>query len=749
MVATHRTIDFSGSSIRDHLQYIFARTRGYVSLALLDRNKPGSAPRETFFHWPDQQDELIAAVDVARNLEGVEVFYCPYPMKTPERLGANSSILRVVHTDVDSGLTAQHKKELISWGFRLVRSGSDGNYHVYGRLSRAVSLEQHRGILEALRAKLSGDNKIADNDLLRVPETTNWKNLHPDPAKRNNEPLPVKVEVEGKRQIDVDGLVAWLGAKQVVVRSRIKEAWDKVDVSEIDSDLLKLARMSVTRACEVFGNRHQAVWAITRDLARAGLTPDQIHTLMDDFPAALDKADDERGYKVHRDVERALIDFDLVEGKELAIINPDDEDWADTNFWSRRPTLKHIRDYAYASTANPWGTLGVVLLRVLYNTPNNVLMPGQNDGKTGTRALNMFVTLIGVSGAGKKTATDAATHAFDMGIQGQYLPIGSGEGIAKSYRRRGKGKDEPDMVIKNTRIIFEVAEVSTWNNLVGRQGATLIGEVLKAFSGEALGFSNSDEERTIHVEANSYRMCLILGAQPGTTRKLLAEQTSGLPQRFLWMPTEVNKSKWDLDNMPKPPETQEWIGPEWNGNKEYVLKYPNESRRDRAESRFASGEGGDLMESQAIVIKMRVAAALGLLDGRSYVSDEDWALAGIVMLQSRRTRQRVMEYLADVNRREAAMKGKSQAITKLAEEAQIEKIVEGSVRRVADFITKKLDDADGRSMTKGKLNQAVASRDRKHIEGAIAWLIEEGKISKRNTTDGGRTTVRYRLRGEG
>ena len=739
MVATSQDVELYGADIRSHFEHIFRLTRGYVSLALLDRNRPGSAPKETFFHWPDQAEELVTAADTARELVGVEVFYCPYPLKTRERIAGNSVVRRVVHTDADSGLSPALKRQLIRWGFCLVRSGSPGRYHVYGRMSRTMTLEEHRGILEAMRAKLKSDDKISDNDLLRVPHTLNWKNLHPDPEKRNDKELPVEIEYAGRRQIDVDALKAWLGAKSMAVRVRVQENWSKVDVSDIDRKTRALAKISVEEAVSKYGNRHQAVWAITREFASRGLASDQIHTLMDQFPAAIDKAEDERGYKVHRDVERALIQFDTVEGREL-------EHYSVEWVFSQRPFLKHIKEYAYASTANPWATLAIVLLRVLYATPKNVYLPGLNEGPTGTRALNMYVALIGNSGAGKKTATDAGANAFEMGIGNvHHLPIGSGEGIAKAYRRRGRGKDEPDIVIKNTRVIFDVAEVSTWNSLVGRNGATLTGEVLKGFSGESLGFSNSDDERTIHVQANDYRMCLILGAQPGTSGQLLANKNSGLPQRFLWMPTKVEEAdRFSFKDRPRIPEPEEWMVPEFRSDKEFVIKFSEDAREEIYErGRWASEE--DEMESQAIVIKMRVAAALALLDGRVRVDDDDWHIAGAVMLQSRRTRNEVIDCLKEVRKHEAVIKGRYSAIEKMSSDKAVERLVAEDVRRVADVVVKHLG---GEPLGRGKINQALPSRDRKHLDAALVLLVEESRVAKRTMKINGQAVVKYRLRGE-
>lgn len=696
--------------ISSHLRFLFSfgsKVRGYVSISLLDRNPTPPKMTQRFFSWPVETDELVEHLMVARKRRGVEVFISPYLFKTENRTAGNTSILRLVHADVDKAISSTLQAALKRRGFRLVGSGTADHFHVYGRLSRAVTAEEHRGILVGLRAKLGGDNKISDNDLLRVPWTTNWKNMHHDPAKRTEALRKVRLVEPGRRAVDVDSLLEWLGNEATPVKSRVvsKMTWDTVDITQVPSKWRRLAKLPTKEAEAKYSNRHNAVWGATKDMARAGLSPDTIHTLLNEFPAAIDKADEEGGYDVHSHIDRALDSLD----SEVEVYEPGDD------FWGKRPYLKHVKEYAIASMANPWATLGVVLVRVLHHTPPRVLLPGRNNSEAGTRALNLYVALIGKSGAGKKTATDAGEHAVDYGIVEPMRPIGSGEGIPKSYRRRASKDEQADadgMKTVATRVIFDVPEVSTWNSLTGRSGATLVGEVLKGFSGENLGMANGDDLKTNLVPKNSYRMGLVLGAQPGTCGPLLADKTNGLPQRFLWMPSH-QVVKFDYDKRPTTPSPMMWTQPEWPAGA-YTVQFCEAAQREIWD--VGQDDTIDELDAQSIVIRMRIAAAFAFLDGRRNVEDEDWELSRWPMVQSVRTRGGVLSSLAETAKLEARKRGIMNAQVRKAEVEVEADEADEHIERVVAWIVGKLGE---RPRTKGWLNQNIGPRQRNYLEDAL------------------------------
>ncbi|MCA1704734.1 MAG: hypothetical protein LC808_16310, partial [Actinobacteria bacterium] len=65
----------------------------------------------------------------------------------------------------------------------IVESGSEGHRHAYIPLSEPVGLDRWQQLQTALRARLKGDAKIADNDLLRFPGTWNHKTDPPNPVR--------------------------------------------------------------------------------------------------------------------------------------------------------------------------------------------------------------------------------------------------------------------------------------------------------------------------------------------------------------------------------------------------------------------------------------------------------------------------------------------------------------------------------------------------------------------------------------
>ncbi len=97
---------------------------------------------------------------------------------------------RWLHSDIDREPFDSVKAEkLDNIGGFAIASGSPDHAHVYVPLSESVSAEQHEELCIGLGKYLGGaDSKISDNDVLRLPGTSNHK-----PRVRNGEPIaPVR-----------------------------------------------------------------------------------------------------------------------------------------------------------------------------------------------------------------------------------------------------------------------------------------------------------------------------------------------------------------------------------------------------------------------------------------------------------------------------------------------------------------------------------------------------------------------------
>ncbi|MET0416526.1 MAG: AAA family ATPase [Actinoplanes sp.] len=203
-------------------------------------------------------------------------------------------------------------RELASY---IVASGSGDNAHVYVELSSPVDHAEFIKLNTGLRDYLYGDNKQADNSLLRLPGTTNWKTSEGSPvADRGGNGRKVSKASLMKRR-------AFRDAK--VIHDADAQEWSYVEIEGLSRRMQRMVNMPVAEATARYGNRHKAVWGIASELIKRGLDTDEVHSLMDKFPAAIDKMTEENGYDVHRDVDKCFAAHRAIaeEGSDL----PEDE----------------------------------------------------------------------------------------------------------------------------------------------------------------------------------------------------------------------------------------------------------------------------------------------------------------------------------------------------------------------------------------------------------------------------------------
>ncbi|WP_137873443.1 hypothetical protein [Rhodococcus sp. Q] len=317
-------------------------------------------------------------------------------------------------------------------------------------------------------------------------------------------------------------------------------------------------------------------------------------------------------------------------------------------FWSSRPVLDHVRSFARSRRSGPWSTLGVVLARAVASVEPNVMIPPIVGGPV---SLNIFSALVGASGAGKGASEGAARDAVQFvdfngrPIDLDELPLGSGEGVARTYRPAGTEDDEPN---PRTRALFSVQEVDTLAALGSRQGATLLPELRKLYMGEQLGFNNAAKATRSVLPAHSYRASLVVGVQPAKAAPLLHDSDGGTPQRFVFLRVDDPDAP---DEAPPTPEPFVVKIPRWGSDSEY-LTIPDSARVAMDRHRLAILRGADVdpLDGHRMLARLKVAAGLTILDGRTIVDDEDWLLAGAIARESDRTRAAIECVLAERTR---------------------------------------------------------------------------------------------------
>jgi hypothetical protein len=416
--------------------------------------------------------------------------------------------------------------------------------------------------------------------------------------------------------------------------------------------------------------------------------------------------------------------------------------WQDPadELWTARPGLTHLHDYARARRASPWAVLGVTLARIVTLTPPWVVLPPFTGGEA---SLNLYVGLVGPSGAGKGAAEGAAAAALDVDEDPTIAGIGSGEGLAHLFAKRKRGGE---LEQHTEAVLLSIPEIDTLTALGGRHGATLLPELRKAWSGERLGFSYADYTKRIPINAHTYRLALIAGIQPKRAATILGDEDAGTPQRFLWMPAT---DPYAPDKRPDCPPPWGWKLPHWPAASDarglVVLPVCAHAAAAMDNHRLITlrGSHGEALEAHGPLARLKVAAALALLDGRAEVTDDDWDLSHLVVGMSRQTRDRVVEAL----RRSEVARNRARAEFD-AERAVIveDRVSRVAMQRVAAGIVKRLRRADGWA-TRTELRRATTSKDRQWFDVAIESLTTSGEVEMEETNvDGaGRDGQRYRV----
>jgi hypothetical protein len=386
------------------------------------------------------------------------------------------------------------------------------------------------------------------------------------------------------------------------------------------------------------------------------------------------------------------------------------------SFWQTRDSLEHVLTLARARGAGPWAVLGSTLVRTVAMIPPDITLPGIVGSRM---SLNLFVALVGHSGAGKGAAAAAAAdgHHFPMNVD--TVPLGTGEGIARTYRPISTGADDPDP----TTAIFDAPEIDTVAALAARQGGTLSAELRKLYSGEQLGFGNAGKETRVIVPAHSYRACLSIGVQPLRSHTLLGASDGGLPQRFVWLPTSDPDAP---DDASEDPGRRKVPRPSWlrTVGSRVDLIIPDKAKTAIRTHRLAvlrEDPRVDPLDGHALLTQLKVAAALMALDGRTVIDSTDWSLAGYVMDVSNSTRERCQRALTEQSR--------NTNVARALFTAEREEIVsDRKHQRCKESILRWLNRADGQPVTRRELTQKIKNDIRPCFDAAIAELTAAEQI---------------------
>lgn len=406
--------------------------------------------------------------------------------------------------------------------------------------------------------------------------------------------------------------------------------------------------------------------------------------------------------------------------EEREAVEPDE-------FWKSRPILGHLHDFARARRVGPWAVFGTALARVVAATPPMLQIPPTIGGYA---SLNLFVGLVGDSGDGKDIAQKVARDALDMGeTHFMVAPLGSGEGLSHMFMKQMKGQDEPEMY--NQSALVTIGEIDTLGALASRQSSTVASQLRQAAMGEQLGMFYVDQAKRMMVPEHKYRMCLIAGIQPSRSAVLLNDSAGGTPQRFIWLPAGDPQAP---DFPPEEPNPWPWVPPDWMRARQAtsagapcrVMTLPKVATDAIVQARLDRLRGnGEALDGHSLLTRAKVASAIGVLDGRTDITDEDWHLSGIVMAVSDTQRARCQAALLDDRIRSNQAQAHAEAEKAVVIE---ERVSQEKLKRVAGVIRRRLSTVGDKGETLSNLRKAVASQDREYAESAVDALLFAGEI---------------------
>lgn len=279
-----------------YLDMLFGETEGYVAVA-----SKGDTWEEKQFAWPSGRGRLLRWVE--RRIDECNIFICPALRSERRRIKGDGVNLRWLWADIDwekvndrAAVTRAIKKLLPA----RVLSGTGKNLHVYLELDEPVGVEEHYRLNQGLRDLLEADAKHPDNSLLRLPGTYN----------RKGRPVEVTWARDKSDLWTVKDLLKIPAIRDTVVANgngHVSDGtYETVDVSDVSAVARRLSKMGSDQAIDTYGSRHGAVYQVTQKLIKLGLNRDEIHTLLEEFEPGIEKQDDERGYDMHRDIDKCI-----------------------------------------------------------------------------------------------------------------------------------------------------------------------------------------------------------------------------------------------------------------------------------------------------------------------------------------------------------------------------------------------------------------------------------------------------------
>jgi hypothetical protein len=404
-------------------------------------------------------------------------------------------------------------------------------------------------------------------------------------------------------------------------------------------------------------------------------------------------------------------------------------------FWAQRPFLTHIRQAARATMTSPDALLVASLARISALIPPAYKLPAVIGTLMG---LDFMGCVVAETSGGKGMATGVARRLIpapndniDEADVMMDVPVGSGEGLVQAFMVPDidltTGKAKSNQVLGKQALHFTVDEGVALIAQGGREGATILATMCSAWSGEALGQMNARKETRRVIPPGKVRVAAVMNMQTSNAWRLFepAVAALGFTGRVVFASAHDPSSADDFDS------DIEWPGvlvlPQWSaytvGIKEltYDPTIRSEIRRAR-QGVLDLSSSIDMLRSQYLLARCKLAGLLAFVEDRQHVSNHDWLLAGDILNASSRLLDHLLECRRTAVRDQRHSRGEAQGeVESIAEDVKDRR----AIARVAALMLTKLKEP----LTTSALRQAIPYRDRDpYFEAALERLVTDGVV---------------------
>lgn len=399
---------------------------------------------------------------------------------------------------------------------------------------------------------------------------------------------------------------------------------------------------------------------------------------------------------------------------------------SDKDFWQSRNSLRQIHKLARQKVIAPFTLLGMSLIRVLNTVPYNV----HYRSFRGSSSLNTLVAFVGPTGTGKSLTLDAVNSNMvftdspealggDATFTGVIEP-GSGEAIPDSYMKWKKDEETGFLVKKwrneNHSGIFSFDEIGMLDGRQARVGSTIIEFMKQGWSGSVLGRELASGKGVL-IPAKEYRFSMFINVQPARAGLLFESSaiSGGLPSRFLFFSTQDPLARIEFDSTPAQLISVPKV--DWAGV-EAIDALPSMQLEHMKES-FKSVDGGlPELDSHLLLSRAKVAVALAVLEGRSYLTEDDWDLSEVIIRHSKATRGVILTALSSSKNSEIVAQGRAAGIkNSIASEVEHDQIVAKVAARIVSLRLQGVPETGEKGLKKRLRNE-----HRKYFEEALESL---------------------------